>query len=64
MFSIKNERGLKLLKKKWQQPTLEVLDISETMKGWPPPKNGGGGSHGGGQKPPGHGDDSGGDFDS
>ena len=45
------------MKKDWQAPTLEVLDVSLTMKGPGGPGNGGGGGskpgHGGGK--PGHG---------
>ena len=45
------------MKKDWKAPTLEVLDVSLTMKGPGGPGNGGGGGskpgHGGGK--PGHG---------
>lgn len=29
------------MKRTWKVPSLEVLDVSETMKGWKPPGGGG-----------------------
>lgn len=37
------------MKKAWEKPSLEVLDVSMTMKGWP--------GHGGGDKEPDPGDE-------